>query len=121
VGVLIVVAVVALHAHAYPLGLVVVLLAVVLAVEYVLVEAGSYAAFDESGVRSKRGGFRREAAWAQVRQIRPEPKYGQVLVVYLREGKPFKLGAPATSPLARDPEYRAKCAEVLRFAETRIR
>lgn len=96
-----------------------VMIAVFVLIIWFLVMYGSYAVLDEDGIRSKRGVFRHAVAWSEVREVKPDPKSGEVLVVHRTRGRPFKLGAPISGGLSQDPEYRAKVAQVLAFVKAR--
>jgi len=95
--------------------------AVLVSVLYLLVMFRSYGEFDETGIRSQRGVFRNAVTWAEVRQVKLDPKSGQCLMVYRRQGKPFKVGAPVSGGLAKDPQYQAKIMQVLDFVAAHTR
>ncbi len=120
-AVLIVIAVVTAVIHVYYFTGLCGLCAVALLLSWFLVMRDSSSQLDERGIRSKRGVFSNEAAWAEVQDIRVDPRSGGVLIVHRREGKPFKLGAPVNAPLSRDPEYRVKTEQVLQFARAYVR
>jgi hypothetical protein len=102
---------------AIPLGLI----ALGLVILYLCTMFGSFAEFDETGIRSKRGIFRNTVKWAEVREIKLDPKSGEVLMVYKHHGRPFKLGAPISGGFTTDRGYRAKVAEILAFAAAHTR
>lgn len=98
------------------MALVLTLIAVALLTLYALVMFGSYSVLDATGVHSRRGVFRNHATWDEVEDIRLDPKSGECLVVYRRDGRPFKLGAPISGGMSTDPGYRARVTAVLEFA-----
>lgn len=115
---LILIALVAGAAGAMGLAVPVAVIGLVLLGTYFLVMFGSFSVFDESGIRSRRGVFRHEAAWENVREVKPEPESGEVLMVYLHQGKAFKVGAPASGGLSTDKDYRVKVAQILEFVRS---
>jgi hypothetical protein len=119
-GVLLLIAVVAGTLNVISLAVPVGLIAVVLVIVYFLVMFGSYSAFDESGIHSKRGIYRNKVTWAEVREVKLDPKSGEVLMVYKHHGRPFKLGAPISGGLSTDPQYREKVAQIQEFVRAHI-
>ncbi len=119
-GVLLVIAVLTGRLGLLGLAVPVAFIAVVLLVVYLLVMFGSFSEFDEQGIHSKRGVFRHKVTWEQVREVKLDPKSGQLLMVYKHHGKPFKVGAPISGGLSTDPQYRAKVAEILAFVQAHL-
>jgi hypothetical protein len=96
------------------------LTAATLLVIYLLVIKGSYSEFNEHGIHSRRGIFRNQVTWEEVSEVKPDPKSGQLLMVYKHHGKPFKVGAPISGGLSTDPQYQAKVTQILKFARSHI-
>ncbi|WP_202451789.1 MULTISPECIES: hypothetical protein [unclassified Streptomyces] len=96
------------------------LIALILLVVYFLVMFGSYGQFDEDGIRSRRGIFRNHLTWAEVREVKLDPKSGQCLMAYKNHGRPFKIGAPVSGGFSQDPQYRAKVAQILEFTRSHL-
>jgi len=82
---------------------------------------GSFSEFDEIGIRSKRGIFRNTVTWAEVREVKLDPKSGEVLMVYKHHGRPFKVGAPISGGVTTDRAYQAKVVEILTFVAAHTR
>ncbi|MCQ4082583.1 hypothetical protein NGB36_18735 [Streptomyces sp. RB6PN25] len=120
VGVLLLIAVIAGGFGALGVAVPFVFFAVMLFVIYFVVMFGSYSTFDETGIHSKRGIYRHKVTWDQVREVKLDPKSGQVLMVYKHHGRPFKLGAPISGGFSTDPEYRAKVAHIQEFVRAHI-
>lgn len=119
-GVLLLIAILSGSTGSMGLAVPVTVIAIVLLVIYFSVMFGSFSVFDEHGIRSRRGVFRNEVAWENVHAVRPDPKSGQVLMVYRTDGKPFKVGAPISGGVSTDPEYRAKVDRIMEYAQPRI-
>lgn len=112
---LILIALIAGALGAMGLAVPVAVIGLVLLGTYFLVMFGSSSVFDETGIRSRRGVFRHTASWENVRDVRPDPDSGEVLVVYRHQGKSFKIGAPASGGLSTDKDYRFKVEQILDF------
>ena len=119
-GVLIALAVITGAFGVVSLALPLALIAVALLVVYFLVMYGSSSTFDETGIHSKRGIYQNKVTWAEVREVKLDPKSGEVLMVYKTQGKPFKLGAPISGGLSTDPQYREKVAQIQEFVRAHV-
>lgn len=119
-GVLVLIGVAAAVFGKMPFASCVWFVALVLLVVYFLVMYGSYAEFDDTGLRSRRGAFGHHVTWDNVREVALDPKSGQVLICYRHNGKHFKIGAPISGGLSVDSDYRAKVAQVLAFVAARV-
>lgn len=95
-------------------------IAVLVLVVYGLVMYGSYGVLDETGIRSRRGVFRNHVAWANVREVTPDPKSGECLIVYRRHGRHFKLGAPISGGLSTNPRFQREIAQALAYVSAHV-
>ncbi|OIV35314.1 hypothetical protein BIV57_22205 [Mangrovactinospora gilvigrisea] len=72
---------------------------------------GSRSEFDAVGIRSRRGVFRREARWEEIRGV--ELNAGLLLKAYLTSGRSFRIGAPVIGGYHAEPAQRAEAARIL--------
>jgi hypothetical protein len=70
---------------------------------------------DETGIDAKIfTGLARRAAWADIENIRVRPRgNNEAVLVVLRSGQQFSMGAPFRSPLFPDPAFAAKFEQIV--------